>query len=99
MQNPPYSHWGSVNAESCPMARCFRFERNTYDDGVTKNIGVNYYTDDKPVWLSGPDMIASKLLSGKVPYIEEAIRMVPHSDPRAFAEWLKSIHANTICSA
>ena len=29
------------------------------DDGVTKNIGMNYFTDDEPVWLSGPDVIAS----------------------------------------
>lgn len=47
-------------------------------DGVTKNIGVNYFTSSEPIWLSGPDVIASKLLSGKVPHIEKAIRMVPH---------------------
>ena len=35
------------------------------DDGVTKNIGVNYCTSDEPVWLSGPDVIASKLLPEK----------------------------------
>ncbi len=48
------------------------------DDGVTKNIGVNYFTSGEPIWLSGPDVIASKLLAGKVPHIEKAIRMVPH---------------------
>jgi len=48
------------------------------DDGVTKNIGVNYFTSAEPIWLSGPDVIASKLLAGKVPLIEKAIRMVPH---------------------
>jgi hypothetical protein len=48
------------------------------DDGVTKNIGVNYFTSSEPIWLSGPDVIASKLLAGKVPHIEKAIRMVPH---------------------
>jgi hypothetical protein len=48
------------------------------DDGITKNIGVNYFTSKEPVWLSGPDVIASKLLAGKVPRIEKAIRMVPH---------------------
>ncbi len=48
------------------------------DDGITKNIGVNYFTSEKPIWLSGPDIIASKLLAGKVPRIEKAIRMVAH---------------------
>jgi hypothetical protein len=47
------------------------------DDGVTKNIGVNHFTDDEAVWLSGPDVIASRLLTGKTPHIEKAIRMVP----------------------
>lgn len=49
-----------------------------HDDGVTKNIGMNYFTSSEPIWLSGPDVIASKLLSGRVPHIERAIRMVPH---------------------
>jgi len=53
-----------------------------HDDGVTKNIGVNYFTSSEPIWLSGPDVIASKLLSGKVPYIEKAIRMVPHGQQK-----------------
>ena len=48
------------------------------DDGVTKNIGVNYLTSAEPVWFSGPDLVASKLLSGRVPQIEKAFRMVPH---------------------
>ena len=49
-----------------------------HNDGVTKNIGVNYFSSSEPIWLSGPDVIASKLLSGKAPRIEKAIRMVPH---------------------
>jgi hypothetical protein len=48
------------------------------DDGITKNIGVNYFSSNEPIWLSGPDVIASKILTGKVPNIENAIRMVPH---------------------
>jgi hypothetical protein len=49
------------------------------NDGVTKNIGMNYLTSDKPVWFTLCDVIASKLLNnGKVPCIEKAIRMVPH---------------------
>jgi hypothetical protein len=52
------------------------------DDGVTKNIAINYFTSDQPIWLSGPDVIQSKLLSGKVPKIEKAIRMIPHGQQR-----------------
>jgi hypothetical protein len=48
------------------------------DDGITKNIGVNYFSSTESVWLSGPDVIASKLLTGRVPNIEQAILIVPH---------------------
>ena len=48
------------------------------DDGVTKNIGVNYFTSKDAVWISGPDLVASKLLSGKAPHVVKAIRMVSH---------------------
>jgi hypothetical protein len=48
------------------------------DDGVTKNIAINRFTSEKLTWLSGPGVIAAKLLSGKVPKLERAIRMIPH---------------------
>ena len=59
------------------------------DDGVTKNIGTNYLTSKKPIWLSGPDVIASKLLTGKTPHIKKAIRMIPHGQQAGLAEFLK----------
>jgi hypothetical protein len=52
------------------------------DDGTTKNIAINYLTDSEPIWFSGPDVIASKLLCGKVPKIEKAIRMIPHGQQK-----------------
>ena len=52
------------------------------NDGVTKNIAVNYFSSREPIWLSGPDVIASKLLTGKAPRIEKAIRMVPHGQQK-----------------
>jgi hypothetical protein len=52
------------------------------DDGATKNIAINYLTDSEPIWLSGPDLIASKLLSGKAPKIEKAFCMVPHGQQK-----------------
>jgi hypothetical protein len=52
------------------------------DDGVTKNIAINRLTDHEPTWFSGPDLIESKLLSGKVPKIEKAIRFVPQGQQK-----------------
>jgi hypothetical protein len=53
-----------------------------HNDGVTKNIGVNYFTSAEPVWFSGPDVIASKLLSGRVLRVEKAVRMVAHGQQK-----------------
>src|ERR1019366_24112 len=52
------------------------------DDGVTKNIAINYLSSAQPIWLSGPDVIQSKLLSGKAPHIAKAIRMIPHGQQK-----------------
>ena len=50
----------------------------TVYNGQTQNIGINELSADLPIWFAGPDVIASTLLTGKVPHILEAIRMVPH---------------------
>lgn len=50
----------------------------TVYNGETQNIGINELNSDKPIWFAGPDVIASVLLSGRVPHIEKAIRMVAH---------------------
>ncbi len=50
----------------------------TFYNGTTQNIGINYLTSKEPIWFAGPDIIASILLTGKVPEIEKAIRIVPH---------------------
>ena len=46
---------------------------------ATTNIGLNYLKslDDTTVWYALPDVISSKLLTGKTPIIEEAITFVP----------------------
>jgi hypothetical protein len=56
--------------------------RAPYDptDQQLLNIGSNFLTDEKSVWLPGPDVIATKPLSGdagKVPHILKAYRLVP----------------------
>jgi hypothetical protein len=50
----------------------------TFYNGTTQNVGINYLTSKEPIWFAGPDIIASILLTGKVPHIERAIRVVPH---------------------
>ena len=50
----------------------------TVYNGTTQNIGINYLTSKEPLWFAGPDIIASILLTGKIPYIEKAIRVVAH---------------------
>ena len=51
--------------------------RTVYNE-VTQNIGNNHLTSETPIWFAGPDLIASVIRTGKVPYIVRAIRMVPH---------------------
>jgi hypothetical protein len=41
------------------------------------NIGVNPLYARHPVWYAGPDLVASILLSGKIPKIVKAFRVVP----------------------
>ena len=50
----------------------------TVYNGETQNIGINEFSSERPIWFAGPDIIASVLLTGKVPRIEKAIRIVPH---------------------
>jgi hypothetical protein len=51
--------------------------RTVYSDiGKTQNIGLNYLSSGKPIWYAGPDLVASKILTGKAPCILEALEMV-----------------------
>lgn len=52
---------------------------------TTQNIGINYLTSNEPLWFAGPDIIASILLTGKVPHIEKAIRVVPRGMQKGLA--------------
>ena len=47
--------------------------RAAYGDDNTKTIGLNYLTSPVSLWYTLADLIASKLLTGNVPEIEEAI--------------------------
>jgi hypothetical protein len=50
----------------------------TVYQGKTQNIGLNYLKSDKLIWYAGPDLVASVLLTGRVPKLIKALRMVPH---------------------
>jgi hypothetical protein len=54
------------------------FPVRTNYNGSTANIASSYFISDKPVWMAGPDVIASRILTGKAPKIIKAIRIVPH---------------------
>lgn len=38
----------------------------------------SFAASSEPIWFAGPDVIASKVLSGKPPHIVRAVRLVPH---------------------
>jgi hypothetical protein len=43
------------------------------------NIGVNYLTSDKPIWMAGPDIVASIILNdGQIPHSLQAVRLTPN---------------------
>jgi hypothetical protein len=57
--------------------------RSVYEEkSGTCNIGLNALHWKQPMWVAGPDLIASVLLSGRVPDIQEAFRVVPHGKQR-----------------
>jgi hypothetical protein len=55
--------------------------RTRYSDGPngdpSTTIGLNYFTSDRPVWMTLADCVASKLLTGKAPEVVQAIRFEP----------------------
>jgi hypothetical protein len=53
--------------------------RSIYDSkSGTCNIGLNTLNWKQPMWIAGPDLLASVILSGRIPNIRKAFRIVPH---------------------
>ncbi len=50
----------------------------TLYNGKTPNIANNYFTSSKPIWIAGPDLIASKIQTGRAPEVIQAIGVNPH---------------------
>ena len=57
--------------------------RSVYDSkSGTCNIGLNSLRWKQPMWVAGPDLVTSVLLSGHIPDVRKAIRVVPHGKQR-----------------
>ena len=57
--------------------------RSVYDSkSGTCNIGLNELQWKQPMWIAGPDLLASFLLSGHIPNVQETFRIVPHGKQR-----------------
>jgi hypothetical protein len=53
--------------------------RSVYDrKSGTCNIGLNELHWKQPMWVTGPDLVASVILSGRIPDVRKALRIVPH---------------------
>lgn len=59
--------------------------RSIYN-GSSPNIGSNRLTSNEPLWFAGPDVVASILLTGKVPHLVRAIRMVPQGKQKGLRQ-------------
>ncbi len=51
-------------------------------EGTDPTLAWNFLRSKQPFWLSGPDVIAAKLMTGKPIKILEAIRIIPHGVQR-----------------
>jgi hypothetical protein len=65
--------------------------RAQYNEDGSTNIGLNPLTSKEPIWYAGPDLVASRLLSGRKPRIVKAFRVVPHG----IQPGLKSVRIGT----
>jgi hypothetical protein len=58
----------------------------TVYNGRSQNIGLNLLSSKQPNWYAGPDVVASKFLTGKVPKILKAVRLVPSGQQRTLEQ-------------
>jgi hypothetical protein len=54
----------------------------TMYNGSSPNIGNNYLTSSKPIWIAGPDLIASAIQTDSAPEVIRAIRIVPRGQQK-----------------
>jgi hypothetical protein len=54
-------------------------------ENADPTLAWNFLTSKQPIWLSGPDVIAAKLMTGKPIKILKAIQVVPHGVQKGLA--------------
>lgn len=60
-----------------PNEDVFPIRTNYKGSGKGYNVGINYFSSDYEVWYTLPDVIASVILTGKIPKIIEATKFIP----------------------
>ncbi len=66
--------YARVEANDAVLPMRAKFSKS---ENADPTLGWNFLTSKQPIWITGPDAIAAKLL-GKPPKILEAIAVVPH---------------------
>lgn len=66
-----------VMVRLCPHDDILPIRKDYKGSGTGYNVGVNYLSSDSEMWYSLPDVIASVLLTGRIPEIVEAVRFIP----------------------
>jgi hypothetical protein len=56
--------------------------RARYPDADTLNIGLNFLSADEPQWFTLADVLASKVLTGRMPEVISALRFKPKGQQR-----------------
>lgn len=77
LQDPDILKSLNVIVEILPEGDILPIRTKYSDTEESLNVGINYVTSKKPMWYSLPDVVASKILSGKAPKVIKAIRFVP----------------------
>lgn len=69
--------------------------RSKYGDSESYNIGINYVTYKGSLYYFLPDVLASKLLSGKSPKVKSAVRFIPEGTQEGLTETeVYGVHVN-----
>ncbi|WP_300380407.1 hypothetical protein [Henriciella sp.] len=68
--------WGELHAivQLRPESDALPVRARYSEERQTATIGLNHVVSEKPLWYTLADIVASKLLTGKVPQIEKAVR-------------------------
>jgi hypothetical protein len=76
LQSPAFWRQLPMLVRARPDADIFPV-RASYSGEAQSTIGTNYLSSDTPLWFTLADCIASKLLTGKVPEVVEAVEFIP----------------------